>query len=77
MEWVEENLSRGRGRGRGRKTGRRRRGWGGDERMDVRREVGEREVWLNSGLFISPSSPTLSLSSGSLQGSLSSPTKNL
>jgi hypothetical protein len=36
---------------RERETGRR--VGGGDERMDVREEVGEREVWLNSGLFLS------------------------
>jgi hypothetical protein len=73
VEWVEKNR-KGMGGGkivkRERETGRR--VGGGDERMDVREEVGEREIWLNSGLFLS-----LSLALWVLQGSLSSPTENL
>ena len=56
-------------------------GWGaggGDERC---KEVGEREVWLNSGLFISPlslsSSATHSLSSGSCKDPFPPPLKPL
>jgi hypothetical protein len=64
-------VKRGRERGGERQGGG---GWGGDERMQAR---WEREVWLNSGLFISPSPlPHSPLASGSSQGSLFLPPLN-